>query len=295
MHLIRNLVSVVMPAYDVNPDHLRKSIVSILNQTYENLELIVILDKIGTTKDYEAIEVLNEFESDHRLRTVVHNDRTGFVASLNEGILISKGEYLARADSDDISLEHRLDAQLDYLKRNKKDLVGSWARVMDNSGKVMGKLTLPVTTESIRRSIMLHNVILHSSVLMKKEILRKAGLYYPEFFGSEDYELWLRLLSKGYSLANYPGCLLFLRENPDSITRGRAWFRTRIRYIRSKEYACSRYGYTSLMDISAFLASFLLLLAHPSVSIPFKRILGIYSGNGLSSTHDNRSDRCRFP
>lgn len=287
MHLIRNLISVVMPVYDVNPDHLKKSIVSILNQTYENLELIVVLDKIGTTKDYEAIEVLNEFESDHRLRTVVHNERTGFVASLNEGILISKGEYLARADSDDINVEHRFDTQLDYLKRNKKDLVGSWACVMDNSGKVVGKLTLPVTTESIRRSIMLHNVILHSSVLMKKEILEKAGLYYPEFFGSEDYELWLRLLSKGYSLANYPEYLLFLRENPDSITRGRAWFKTRISYIRSKEYACSMYGYTSLIDISAFLASFFLLLAHPSVSISLKRILGIYSGNRLSSTSDN--------
>lgn len=284
MQQIRNLISVVMPVYDVNPDHLRKSIVSILNQTYENLELIVVLDKTDTTRDYEAIEVLNEFKSDHRLRTVVHNKRTGFVASLNEGILISKGEYLARADSDDINVEHRLDAQLDYLKRNKKDLVGSWACVMDNSGKVVGKLTLPVTTESIRRSIMLHNMILHSSVLMKKEILEKAGLYYPEFFGSEDYELWLRLLSKGYSLANCPEYLLFLRENPDSITRGSAWFETRIRYLLSKEYACSRYGYTSFTDISAFLASFLLLLAHPSVSISLKRILGIYSDNRLPST-----------
>lgn len=270
-----------MPVCDANPDHLEESVVSILDQTHENLELIVILDKIGTSKDNAVIERLNAFKDDHRLLTIVHRKRIGFVHSLNEGISVSRGEYIARADSDDISIRDRFVVQKDYLKIERKDLVGAWAYVMNNSGETIGRLRLPSSTEGIRKSIMLHNVVVHGSVLMKKEILKKSGLYLPEFFGSEDYELWLRLISKGYLLANCPEYLVFLRENPDSITRGKAWFKSRVSYIRSKEYAWVRYGYRTWADTTLFLASFFLLFAHPSISISLKKMIGIYTSNDL--------------
>ena len=111
---------------------------------------------------------------------------------------------------------------------------------------------LPTDSKRIRESIMIHNVILHSSVLMKKDILENVGGYNPAFRGSEDYELWLRMISKGYSLGNCPMYLLYLRESPESITRGTKWFENRVGYVKSKGYACSKYGYLSPVDISCF-------------------------------------------
>jgi cellulose synthase/poly-beta-1,6-N-acetylglucosamine synthase-like glycosyltransferase len=273
MPLVKGLVSVIMPVYDANPFHLEKSVSSILNQTYNELEFIVIMDKTATPLDSRLIEVLNAFKDDHRLKIVIHDVRKGLVESLNEGILLSKGEYLARADSDDISFKDRLNTQLNFLTCDRKDLVGSWAYVIDDSERIRGKLILPVTSESIRKSIMMHNVILHGSVLMRKEVLKKTGLYNPVFFGSEDYELWLRLISKGYLLANCPKFLLFLRENPSSVTRGKAWFKTRVGYTKSKGYACLKYGYLNWKDIFSFFASFISFAIHPSMSIPLKNIV----------------------
>jgi len=271
----KKLLSVIMPIHGANPDYTKKSINSILSQTYDKLELIVVMDRSGTPLDAAIVAILDTYKDDHRLRKVVHDKRKGLVTSLNEGISISKGQYIARADSDDISFPNRLEYQLDFLTANQNHLVGSWAYVIDEQGKIKGKLILPVSPEAIRRLMMMHNMILHGSVLIKKEVLKNIGLYNPAFYGSEDYELWLRMLSKGYSLGNCPEYLICLRENPDSITRGKAWFENRFMYIKSKAFACLRYHYLRPTDISYFFLSILSLLVHPYLSIPVKKFLGI--------------------
>ena len=273
----KKLISVIMPVYNSSSSLLKKSIDSILSQTYDNLELITVMDRSSPEVDNEILTVIDSNKDDHRLKNVLHTTKKGLVASLNDGISLSKGQYIARADCDDISSSERLECQLTFLEENRNDLVGSWAYVTDRKERIIGKLKLPTDSKSIRNSIMIHNVILHSSVLMKKEVLENVGGYNPAFRGSEDYELWLRILSNGYSLGNCPMYLLYLRESPESITRGKNWFENRVAYFKSKGYACCKYHYLRPVDVSCCVLSLASLMVLPSMSLSVKKLLRIFN------------------
>lgn len=286
----KKLISVIMPVYNVNHNYLEDSVNSILSQTYDDIELLVIVDRNHTRFDNDIISCLDNFQDDNRFKQIIHNKRKGFVDSLNEGIKISKGEYLARADGDDISLPKRLELQLDYLA-NGYYLTGSWAWIINEQKERIGELLLPVDPSTLRKRMMLHNMIIHGSVLMRRRILRDVGLYNSAFDGSEDYELWLRIISKGYPCTNYPAHLILLRENPFSVTRGKTWLKNRFSYIKSKAYASLNYGYKKPMDLSFLLFSFTSLLVYPSLSPHAKKLLGIYKKQNKTavSTHHQQT------
>ena len=231
-----------MPIKQCNPEYLQKSIESVLKQTYTNLELLVVTDISEPDVENQSLKILEKFKKDKRLRIVL-NRNNGFVEALNTGLLSARGTYIARLDGDDISLPDRLQLQVHAMKEYEADFVGGWAYAIDDQGEIVGKLTPPTDSKKIKRMIMLHNPFLHSSVIFKKSILGRTGLYNSALFGAEDYELWLRILSLGYKCINLPCFVICLREASNSIVRGNAWRKTRASYAKAKVLAFGRLGY----------------------------------------------------
>ncbi len=274
------LVSVVMPVYRADTQHLGKSIESILKQKYQNLEILVLVDKSPDTNEDREISIeLERYEKDSRLRVIRNSVRNGFVGSLNQGLALAQGEFIARMDSDDISSPSRIRTQVEFLIRSRYQFVGSWANVIDTANRSLGYLRPPVTASDIRRRLILHNPFIHGTMIFRSSFLKEAGPYDPTLLGAEDYDLYLRGFSMGYEGVNIPEPLLDLRENDRSITRGEEWWKTRISYSRAKFHAVTRYGYTSPVDIGVCLLSTASILIPPSHARKVKEFIGWYSSS----------------
>lgn len=212
------LISVVMPCYNALP-YLHEALESILNQTYTNLEIICIND--GSTDN--TLEELEKYaKKDSRIHIINNETNLKLIASLNKGIELAKGEFIARMDADDISKERRLELQYEFLRKNKHiDIVSTGADFISESGLLL--------TNSRPRNIHFENSLFvsflfrpigHAELLGKSKVF-KENLFKksPHTLHTEDYELWTRLLRKGYKLANIRESLYSVRVNSQSVSR----------------------------------------------------------------------------
>ena len=164
-------------------------------------------------------------------------------------------------DGDDISLPNRLETQVKAVTQFNLDLVGSWAYIINEVGLTVGKLTPPTDAQSIRRTIMLYNPFIHSTMLFKRSILERSGCYNKVLFGAEDYDLWLRIISLGYGYANLPDYLIFSRQTCNSVMRGKEWKKTRVNSTRAKALGLTRLGYHDPLSlIFCFVSPFSLIV-----------------------------------
>lgn len=188
-------VSVIMSVNNGDM-YLRDAIDSILNQTFRDFEFVIIND--GSTDRTE--EILVGYE-DSRMR-IFHQGNNGLTKSLNKGIQLSQGEYIARMDADDVSLPERLEKQVKFFD-NYPDvaLVGTSFYEIDSYGNIIGRKIFPTTNHGIRKALIKYNPFFHSSVMIRKDILIHIGQYCERLSSSQDYELWLRI-SKRHNVAN---------------------------------------------------------------------------------------------
>ena len=268
-------ISVILPIYKTPANYIEKSIESVLCQTYDEIELISIIDRSNTSNDRSIEHVLDSYKDDHRLITIFNKNHLGLSESANVGIATASGQYIARIDGDDINSRDRLQRQLEYLRSNKFDLVGSWALIIDESGRVIGSIKGPILPKNVRESVMFHNPFVHSSILSKKICFRKAGFYSKSFRYSEDYDLIMRIISAGFQCSNYPNYLLFLRRPL------RPWLPMLKTYLRCKTYGYNYYGFRTSRDKFNMALSFIAVLIHhrfyysPTVYSTIKKILNI--------------------
>lgn len=209
------VVSVLLPVYN-GAKYLRSAIDSILKQSFVDYEIIIIND--GSLDDSQ--EIIDSF-SDSRIQNVLHTANLGLIASLNEGLSLSRGEYIARMDQDDISLPSRLDKQLSCLKNNPDTaLVGSLAAVIDVAGNVQDIQPVPIHPKDIELGLTIKNCFIHGSVMINKKVIPKEMLFYPtEYIHAEDYAFWLKLKKQGYAMQNIPEALYYWRSHNSSISK----------------------------------------------------------------------------
>ena len=208
------LVSVLLPVYNAQ-DYLRESIDSILNQSFSDFELIIVND--GSTD--QSKEIIDSY-IDSRIKRI-HQDNAGLPVSLNRAIAIAKGQYLARQDADDVSLPNRLAEQVGFMEANTDyGLLGTWAQILESRTPTNRKLNHPCENGELQFKLLFYNCFVHSSVMIRKEVLNISGTYpeNPEKFPPEDYDLWLRIANVA-KIANLPSALLQYREVPGSISR----------------------------------------------------------------------------
>jgi glycosyltransferase involved in cell wall biosynthesis len=266
------LVSVIMPIKSCDPAFLEKSVRSLLAQTLMDMELLIVMDVAKQSLNKTLLNVLEKFENDGRLR-LIPNKEKGFVEALNTGILSSRGKYIARLDGDDISLPNRLQLQIETIEKEKVDFVGGWAYVINEHGKIIGRLTPPTDAQKIKRLIMLHNPFLHSTVTFKKSILRHSGLYNSALFGAEDYELWLRIVSLGYNCINLNRFVSCVRESRNSIIRGSNWKKTRVNYAKAKALGFVKLGYHDPLSVFSCLVGPFSSVIDPRIASNLKSFL----------------------
>jgi O-antigen biosynthesis protein len=205
------LVSVVMSVY--NGDRfVREAVESILSQTFKSFEFIIIND--GSTDGTRSI--LESF-TDERI-VLVHQGNIGLTRSLNKGISLARGKYLARQDADDVSNPERLKKQVVFMEENPAvGLLGSRFEFIDEAGLVTRQAFLPLENEVLQEKLINICQFCHSSVLVRKELLDQVGGYREYFKYAQDYDLWLRLSEK-CEIRNLPEFLVQWRESGDAIS-----------------------------------------------------------------------------
>jgi glycosyltransferase involved in cell wall biosynthesis len=209
-------ISVILPVYNAQ-SYLRESIDSILNQTFQDFELIIIND--GSTDD--SLSIMESY-TDQCIR-IINQTNAGLPVSLNRAIAQAQGQYLARQDADDISLPERLAKQVAYLDAHPQcALLGTWSQILVENAATDRSLSHPHLNGDIQLKLLLFNCFVHSSVMIRKGALETTGLYPedPEKFPPEDYDLWLRI-AKHWEVANLPEVLFQYRELPNSISRSK--------------------------------------------------------------------------
>ncbi len=180
-------VTVLMSVYN-DQGYLDEAVQSILCQTFQDFEFLIIDD--GSTK---PIEGLLEAYPDNRI-VCVRQSNMGLTRSLNRGLALATGKYIARMDADDVSLPQRLEAQVKTLDANPTlDMVGAFFDVVDHEGKVMDRKEL--ITDPIYRlwRLQFHNNYGHGTMMLRKKSVLAAGMYDESLSYAQDYDLWCRL------------------------------------------------------------------------------------------------------
>ena len=187
------IVSVVLPTYN-RAYLLSGAISSVLNQTFQDFELIIVDD--GSTDNTK--EVVENFQKkDNRIKYIRNEENLGIQKTLNKGIGMSEGKYIARIDDDDEWIDNnKLKNQVDFLELNQDHvLVGTGAVVVDENNKEIFRYLCPKEDNIIRKSILSKNCFLHPSVVFKKESFLAVGGYdeSSDVRHIEDYDLWFKL------------------------------------------------------------------------------------------------------
>lgn len=228
-----DLISVVMPVYKEDLNILKQSVYSILNQNYPNIEFIIVVDNPLYT---DAIKYLRTIEQIHENVFVVVNAKNeGIVFSLNRGIDLSHGKYIARMDADDISVDFRLSKELSYLKRGNYDLIGSYYYNVDINSDIKNKVKLPVTFNEVKRKLNYDNCLCHPSWLAKRKLFIELGGY-RNISNCEDYDFLARACLKKYKIGNIPQYLLKYRIDSEGISKRNFYPQRIISKLIAKKY-----------------------------------------------------------
>ena len=207
-------ISVIMSVYN-GEEYLAEAIRSVVNQTFENWELIIIND---CSKD-KTSEILAEFSSqDERIKVHTNEVNLKLPASLNKAISLCCGKYIARMDADDICLPDRLEKQYKFMEENS-DVALSSCRFMTvkNGVYISGGAGGRCDNEAIRALLLVTNPILHPGVIAKAEVMKKFN-YDTTLTCTEDLELWTRMAIENQKMQIIPECLLIYRLHDKQIT-----------------------------------------------------------------------------
>jgi len=215
-------ISVIMAVYNEPESFVSLAIDSILSQTFRDFEFIIILDNPLNTKIKDFL--YDYSKKDARIKILVNDKNMGLAMSLNRGIEIAEGKYIARMDADDVSMPERLEKQYAYMEANPDiDILSTIASYIDKDGDTIGKARTQ-TTKSWRISKILNyiNILFHSSVLMRKDKIVSIGAY-RDFPTSQDRDLWCRAIYSGMKLSFMNEYLIKYRINHSGISESKAF------------------------------------------------------------------------
>jgi glycosyltransferase involved in cell wall biosynthesis len=247
-------VSVLMSVFNEPVEMLQESIDSILRQSYKEIEFIIVLDNPQNTL---ALQFIKDYSlTDDRIVLLVNDKNIGLAMSLNKALSCATGEYVARMDADDISGLNRIEEEIRFLEGKSYDMVFSDRIDIDENGKTVRLKEIGAYSDKYIENVLPYNCIVnHPSILIKTNVIKELSGY-RNFQASQDYDLWLRLLTSGYRIGCVPKPLIRYRIRQESISKGKRFvqFET-ARYIRSLYYERKKQGFDSysLEEYTAYL------------------------------------------
>ncbi|MFH1712580.1 MAG: glycosyltransferase, partial [Candidatus Jacksonbacteria bacterium] len=197
-------ITVLMPVYN-GEKYLKEAIESILNQTFVDFEFLIIND--GSTDNSEKI---TKSYKDTRIKLINNEINLGLIKTLNKGLDLANGKYIARMDQDDISLPNRLKIQVNFMDKHPEiGVSGAWAKTIGGNNKKYIKNYSDF--EKIKTTSLFKSILIHPSVIIKKSLFNKYNLKYDENHQhAEDYELWTRAITY-FPIANIKKYLIYYR------------------------------------------------------------------------------------
>lgn len=212
---MKELVSIILPVYNAE-DYLEKSVNSILCQTYECFELIIVDD--GSTDT--SLSILNKLaDQDERVKLHTRSNK-GLIFTLNEMILLARGDYIARMDADDIAHPQRIEKQVGFLSENNDVAVlGTGYDYINEADIKIGSRKVTSHSSLVRSSLLVGNPIAHPTVMFNKAKCGSELYYNDSYLHAEDFELWVRLaINNDCKLANLNSTLLDYRVHSNSVS-----------------------------------------------------------------------------
>lgn len=207
-------LSVILPIYNGLP-YLEEAINSVLSQSFRDFEFLIINDG---SSDGSAL-IVDKFD-DPRIHFFQQQNQ-GLAATLNRGIALAKGKYIARQDQDDVCFPQRFQKQIAFLDANPDvAMVGTSAEIWVGNERTHRVLAHPTDDASLKLGLLFDNYFVHSSIVIRRDVLKETGGYSEDKSRQppEDYELWSRVI-RAYKVANLPEVLMAYREVPNSMSR----------------------------------------------------------------------------
>lgn len=204
---MENLVTVLLPIYKEPLDLIKRSLDSILGQTYKFFKLLIVFDG---RDNKAAVDFISAKEKDDkRISHIINDKNMGLSFALNRGIKLIDTKYVARMDADDISFLDRLEYQLDFMENNPTvDLISSEVVLISNKGETIGdKVTFPDSTKFIKKAALYGNILNHPTFFGKTQVFKDNP--YREIIYAEDYDFTCRLLEQGYIIKIFPRKVLY--------------------------------------------------------------------------------------
>ncbi len=249
-------ISVLLSVFNTPEIFLRKSIESILCQSFQNFEFLIIND--GST-DKRCLEILAEYaRKDSRIKLLCNETNLGLAQSLNLGLKKSEGKYVARLDSDDLADMRRLEKQLEFMEKNPAyALCGSWAQIIDENSNITGEKKFFTDYTKIKKKLLLFNFFTHSSLFFLRDLVAELGNYNEKLKKAQDYDLLLKISAR-YPIAIIPEFLCSNRIWPGSLTsqgkKKQEWCALKARWNALCSYGYpKRYFYQLIPPVLYFL------------------------------------------
>jgi len=210
--------SVLMSVYiNEKADYLSKSIESMINQSLKPDEIILMIDG-PLTQDLNT--VVEMYETKNLIKVIRNETNIGLGKSLHKGLLECKNEFIARMDSDDISIPNRCEKQVKFLNENSDISVIGTALIefINNEENILYRKEVVTNHVDIAHQIKFKNPINHPTVMFRKKHVLDSGNYL-DFYLNEDYYLWIRMYLKGYKFSNLNENLLKMRIDDNTYLR----------------------------------------------------------------------------
>lgn len=271
---MNQLVSIVLPVYNAEA-YLPECLASLTHQTYVNFEIIAIND--GSTDGSE--EIIKSLR-DSRILYSENDGNRGIVFSLNRGLELARGDFVARMDADDVADETRLHRQVSFLNaRPDIAVVGSQGRIIDGDGIDQGAVRWPINKDEIVFAMLLGiNPVGHPFVMFRKDAVKAVGGYRDNYYAAEDLDLWFRLFSSGFGISNCEDSLLQYRVHGNQVTQ-----KHRSRQLDS-HYRCfhdfiSSFSMLTIdaVDIQDYLAAVLFNRDANRTSAELNKVMGLFA------------------
>ena len=205
-----DLISVIMPFYKKR-EYFLSSFKSVLSQSYTNIEIIIVYDD----NNHDELNWVNSIVSNDKRTIIIDNKKNiGVSRSRNLAISKSNGKYLAFLDCDDIWLEHKLEKQLNFMKKNNLSISHTSYEIINNKNELIGKHQVK---DILKYSDLINSCDIGLSTVMAKKEIFEYSKFKP-LTTKEDYALWLELSRKGVTFKGLDICLTLWRKSPNSLS-----------------------------------------------------------------------------
>jgi len=265
---IQPKVSVYMPVFNAE-DYVAEAIESVLNQTYKNLELIIVDDASKDSSWKIVSRYAKKYPTKIKAIRLKKNLNRGGDAAGNVAFTRSSGEYMARMDADDVAVPDRIEKQVAFLMEHPTfAVVGTSAHVVNKEGEIVGEKKMPLKHKDIYDEFFTFHPMIHPTIMVRKAALNgRKNLYRIEYGANNDYLTFIELISKGYRFANLNEKLLYYRVHGknDSLVQVKSRF---LNSLRIRYRAIREFGYKpSLRAVLKLIAQVILVTLLPERAI----------------------------